>query len=176
MSLTNISSAQWNPTDKRYKVYEQETLLGAGEELWREAAAALMRWKVKTRSGFTIKPESTVALGARPKLSVTIGPVTIDEPIEVCDVLVSPERIGYAYKTLEGHPIDGEEAFILHKRGDKVYLIIRSLSAPAAKGEWSKRFAMLSAAQKAVRVRYRQALAPQQNLSPLGKLLRSECD
>ncbi|WP_313813500.1 DUF1990 family protein [Glutamicibacter sp.] len=173
MSLTNISSSQWNPESGRYRIYEQESLVGRGDVLWAQASSALMRWKVKTRSGFTIHPESVVSLGSRPNLSVTIGRVTIQEPIEVCDVLVSTDRIGYAYKTLAGHPIDGEESFILQKRGAQVVLIIRSLSAPSGEARWRRRFALLSMVQKAVRLRYRQALKPEQELSRLGRVLRS---
>lgn len=173
MSLTNISWAQWKPAAGRYQVYERETLIGSGPELWREATDALMRWKIKTRSGFEIHPESAVVLGARPNLSITVGPVSIKEPIEVCDVLVSTDRVGFAYKTLPGHPIDGEEAFILQRRGEEIFLIVRSLSAPSTDEAWRKRFAMLTAAQKLARLRYRQALVPEEKISPVEKAMRA---
>ncbi|MBU8820992.1 DUF1990 domain-containing protein, partial [Mycolicibacterium goodii] len=42
-----------------------------------------------------------------------------------------PDRCGFAYGTLHGHPVCGEEAFIVHRdRAGTVFLTLRSLTRP----------------------------------------------
>lgn len=172
MSLTDISAQSWQPPRTGYRVYERWTLLGSTAELWERACSDLMSWKLKTRSGFTIYPQSVVASGSRPRLSLEIGAIRIIEPIEVCDVLVSVNRVGYAYKTLDGHPVNGEEAFILQRSGSEVFLVIRSLTAPAKSGTWRWCFPLLLVAQKTARWRYQQALKPLARVHRIEQLLR----
>nr|WP_245723533.1 DUF1990 family protein [Microbacterium humi] len=64
----------------------------------------------------------------------------------------------FAYRTLPGHPISGEEAFIVHRNGDSVVLTIRSLTRPADSPVWAPMHPFLRAAQAALRRRYRSAL------------------
>ncbi len=60
---------------------------------------------------------------------------------------------------MPGHPIDGEEALIVYRRGDDVHLTIRSLSRAAARQPWRVLYPLLLVAQRIVRRRYRRALA-----------------
>jgi uncharacterized protein (UPF0548 family) len=47
-------------------------------------------------------------------------------------VVDEPERFGFAYGTLPGHPEDGEEAFLVEREGtSSVRFIIRVFSRPA---------------------------------------------
>lgn len=172
MSLTDIATQKWLAPRSGYRVFEQQTLLGSGEELWEQACSDLMSWQLKTRSGFTIYPQSVVTSGSRPGLSIEIGPIQVIEPIEVCDVLVSVNRVGYAYKTLDGHPVSGEEAFILQRLGNEVFLVIRSLTAPAKEGTWRRCFPLLLVAQRIARWRYQQALKPLERVPRMERLLR----
>jgi uncharacterized protein (UPF0548 family) len=41
-----------------------------------------------------------------------------------------PNRCGFAYGTLRGHPERGEESFVVERDGDVVTLCIRAFSAP----------------------------------------------
>ncbi len=77
---------------------------------------------------------------------------------QVVSVVREPLRTGFSYRTLPGHHVSGEEAFIVHRDGDAVWLTIRSLTAPAPGGGWRRLFPLLLVAQSLVRQRYRRAL------------------
>ena len=45
-------------------------------------------------------------------------------------VLDEPDRRGFGYGTLPGHPEQGEEAFVVVRRGDRMYFEITAFSRP----------------------------------------------
>ncbi|MGA7148988.1 MAG: DUF1990 family protein, partial [Microbacterium sp.] len=57
-----------------------------------------------------------------------------------------------------GHPVSGEEAFIVHRDGDTVTLTVRSLTRPARELRWRLAYPGLLVAQKVARRRYLRAL------------------
>lgn len=76
------------------------------------------------------------------------------EPVEVVAVIDEPDRCGFAYTTLAGHPVAGEEAFIVHRGGDeRVLLTVRSLTRPAP-GRWRLAYPLLLVAQAGYHRRY----------------------
>ena len=158
MSLTRIQQEHWAPTTTTHRVWQRRHYLGSGDLVWSEAAESLMRWEIKTRSGFVVQPQEPVRMGARPQLRAVLGPIAIDEPIEVVDTVHSADRVGFAYKTRPGHPVSGEEAFILTRSAAHVFLEIRSLTAPSDLLGWRVVFPLLLVAQKFTRWRYGRAL------------------
>jgi uncharacterized protein (UPF0548 family) len=67
-------------------------------------------------------------------------------------------RVGFSYRTLPGHPVDGEEAFILERSAAGIRLIVRSLTSPAPRGLWRALFPLLLIAQAVAHRRYLRAL------------------
>jgi uncharacterized protein (UPF0548 family) len=66
------------------------------------------------------------------------GVLSIREPVRVIAVIDEPARRGFAYGTLPGHPLSGEELFLVERRDDdSVWLTIRSISRPASLGWWA---------------------------------------
>lgn len=148
-----------------FRTYEKSVRLGSGEEFWIEASTELMAWGIKTRSGFDVTPATSTNLnaarGRRFWLTARIGPLQVREPVEVIDVIEGPLRRGFAYGTLDGHPVSGEELFVVERRSDDtVWLTLRSATGPA-QGRWKLAFPLLLVAQVAYRRRYRQALMDQ---------------
>lgn len=131
---------------------------------WEQARSVILRWGVKTRSGFAVDGKRTdvdeVELGKNAWVTATIFGVPISEPVRVVDVVDTPHRCGFAYGTLDGHPVSGEEAFVVHRLGDDgaVILTIRSLTRPAQRGLWRYAFPALLVAQRYVRHRYVRSL------------------
>jgi uncharacterized protein (UPF0548 family) len=76
----------------------------------------------------------------------------------VTTVVRTSDRVGFAYRTLPGHPVSGEEAFILHCDNGETWLTVRSLTRPAPQLPWSALYPLLLIAQKIVRRRYLRAL------------------
>lgn len=92
-------------------------------------------------------------------MTARLGPIVITEPVEVVAVVATDTRVGFAYGTLTGHPVSGEEAFIVHRdEQDRVWLTLRSLTRAAPTGAWRPVFPALLVAQRIFRWRYQRAL------------------
>ncbi|WP_217991631.1 DUF1990 family protein [Blastococcus aggregatus] len=160
--VTAPGEQQWSAPAGR-RAYERSVLVGQGDECWGQAKAALLSWGVKTRSGFAVEPASGADPGVRNGadywLLAAVGPLRIREPARVIAVVDRPDRCGFAYGTLEGHPVSGEEAFVLHRDEDGVVrLTLRSVTAPGS-GRWRLAFPAVLVAQRRYRRRYARALA-----------------
>ncbi|MGO3884681.1 MAG: DUF1990 family protein [Mycetocola sp.] len=141
------------------------------QNTWDRLTDDLLHWRVKTRSGFTVLPGTgtgtgtnadasgvAVRVGARPIIRAGALGIRVHEPVEVVAVVRTPTRVGFAYRTLPGHPVRGEEAFILHRNSTGITLTIRSLTRPAASGMWRALFPLLRVAQVVARFRYLRSL------------------
>ncbi len=156
---TDPGAASWEPgASFPYRAAESTTLLGRGEDVWEAASREVLRWGVKTRSGFRVADVHEAVPGERLQITARVGPVSVREPVEVRHVIREPDRVGFSYVALPGHPIRGEEAFIVHREGQDVFLSIRSLTAPASRGPWRLAYPALRVAQLIARSRYRRAL------------------
>ncbi|WP_258068846.1 DUF1990 domain-containing protein [Arthrobacter sp. N199823] len=157
-SLTTPARSDWSWGHGDYRGQSETALLGTGDELWERVRADVLRWKVKTRSGFTVNTPGPVTEGARVNVTASFLGVKVVEPVEVVAVVDAADRVGFSYRTLPGHPVSGEEAFIVHRFGDDVYLTIRSLTRAAPQQPWRILFPVLLVFQKLVRRRYLRAL------------------
>lgn len=71
--------------------------------------------------------------GVRVIARVGVGRLRISAPCEIVRVYADPDRRGFAYGTLAGHPERGEEAFILARDADgAVSFEVRAFSTPAS--------------------------------------------
>jgi uncharacterized protein (UPF0548 family) len=115
-----------------YRHVVRRDRVGTGAAAFRRAADALNGWRMHRRAGLTVvsappaaAPGSTVVLRLGPAI------VGIVVPCRVVYVVDEPDRCGFAYGTLPGHPETGEEAFIVDRTADAVHLTIRAFSRPA---------------------------------------------
>ena len=161
VGATALADEVWPATPDGFRRYERTVSVPLP---WEDARALLLAWAVKTRSGFDVETgsaaEQAVREGANVWLRLAIGPVAVREPIRVVAVVDQPLRCGFSYGTLEGHPVRGEEAFVVHRATEPgpVLLTIRSLTRPAARGPWRYAFPILLVAQRFFRKRYLRSL------------------
>jgi uncharacterized protein (UPF0548 family) len=102
--------------------------LGTGDAAYRAAAEAVMTFGAQRGTG--LRPRATAARAAEGvDLVSRLGPVPA--PCRVVWTVEGPDRTGFAYGTLSGHPASGEEAFMVERRGDDVVGVIRAYSRPA---------------------------------------------
>ncbi|EAR25431.1 hypothetical protein A20C1_04171 [marine actinobacterium PHSC20C1] len=151
--------------------------IGHGEERWVFAREQILTWGVKRRSGFgvTLLPrdpagqpldlskDSTSHPKVRPGDTIILGVgrgwFTAHEPVRVVYVVDEPQSAGFAYGTLEGHPLRGEEAFMIERRDDNsVWITVRSFSRPASI-KWMLLSPALRLLQHIVVGRYLRALS-----------------
>jgi uncharacterized protein (UPF0548 family) len=161
VGLTCPADEDWSQRPSGYRRYAATTRIGHGQRRWDEASSAVLDWQIKTRSGFEVESftaETRARENADYRLTVRFGPITVHESVRVVAVVNQPTRCGFSYGTLDGHPVSGEEAFIVHQAPDgEVWLTLRSLTR-ASRGRWRWAFPALLVAQKYYRRRYRQAL------------------
>lgn len=65
-------------------------------------------------------------------LHVGLGRLSLRVPCRVVYVVDEPDRKGFAYGTLPGHPVSGEEAFVLERGHDgRITFTVSAFSRPA---------------------------------------------
>jgi uncharacterized protein (UPF0548 family) len=102
---------------------------------------------------------SVIAPGDTAELVVPLWPLRIKAPCRVIYTIDEPNRKGFAYGTLPGHPECGEEAFIVDQTDDgSVWLTIRSFSRPAT-WQWWALYPLLRIAQEIFTRRYFRSLS-----------------
>lgn len=67
---------------------------------------------------------------------IGFGPMQVIAPCRIVYLLDEPDRFGFAYGTLPGHPELGEESFMVDRQGDETFFRIVAFSRPA---EWLTR-------------------------------------
>ncbi len=154
---TAIHERTWPAAGSTLRRHQSSAVIGRGAACWAEASRALLHWEVKRRSGFVVAAEP-VTVGADLVINARFGPITIGEPVRVVAVVSEDDRVGFAYATRIGHPVVGEEAFIVTRDPDQtVRLELRSLTGPAP--GWRRMlFPAALVLQRFYRRRYRQAL------------------
>ncbi len=141
---------------------EASARVGRGGTTWERATRDVLSWAVKTRSGFAVDPRGPVAVGDRPVIRARILGISVTEPVEIVAVVNDPTRVGFAYRTLPGHPVLGEESFIVSREdtseGAEISFTVRSLTAPAPHQPWRMLHPAVRIAQRIARRRYLRAL------------------
>jgi uncharacterized protein (UPF0548 family) len=163
VGATCPDQGSWTSRPAGFRGYERSVHIGRGRATWDAVSTDLLEWGVKTRSGFRVVPGpgagARVQTGAHYWVLPSLGRPVVREPVRVVAVIDRPDRRGFAYGTLEGHPVSGEEAFVVHRTPDgEVYLTLRSLTRPAPGGAWRMVFPALIVAQRIYRRRYLRAL------------------
>ena len=109
-------------------------IIGFGTTLFVDASRALFGWQMHLRSGLSIATSSATARhDAVVMLGIGAGRLRVSAPCRVVYIVDEPNRKGFAYGTLPGHPESGEEAFMIeHSDDDSVSLGITAFSSPAS--------------------------------------------
>lgn len=104
--------------------------IGTGRDRFEQAAAAVLRFGIQRGAGLRVTASSDIA-EAGTVLVVRIG--IVKAPCRVIYVVDEPNRRGFAYGTLAGHPEAGEELFSVEYDSDHdvVDVVIRAFSRPA---------------------------------------------
>jgi uncharacterized protein (UPF0548 family) len=109
---------------------------------------SILGWELQRGAGLRVAPES-VSEGA----SVTLRLGLLRIPVQIVRVLEEPDRRGFVYGTLAGHPETGEEAFLAERDDLGTWIHIRAFSRA---GTWWSRLGspVTSAMQRRYTARY----------------------
>ena len=115
-------------------------------------AAGLRSWAAQRHIGGIVHPpDASVVEGQTIVTALPSGPVTMLAPTRVVEVVDRPDRFGFAYGTLPGHPYSGEERFSVDLHPDGRVRITVAVDARAANpvvwlaspiGTWAQRRAL----------------------------------
>ncbi len=119
-----------------YRRVHHRIVVGVGWEAYRRLADGILTWGLQRGAGLQVGAVRA-AVGIRVVSRVRLGPLHLDAPcrvvwVEEPDGEGRPQRAGFAYGTLPGHPEQGEEAFIAELTADGlVHVEIRAFSRHA---------------------------------------------
>ncbi len=118
------------PNDARHLARRVE--IGRGAAVFARAGEALMGWKMHTGAGMAVRATDERA-GVGVNLVISLGPswARLHAPCRVLHVIEQPDRIGFTYGTLHGHPVAGEESFSVLFDGDIVTFVLIGFTRPA---------------------------------------------
>ena len=109
--------------------------IGTGIAAFDAAVQQLLAWNVHRGAGLDVEATAPSAtLGSTVILRPGAGPFRFSAPCRVVVVLDEPQRRGFAYGTLPGHPEVGEEMFVVTRDdNNQVHIRISAFSRP---GTW----------------------------------------
>jgi uncharacterized protein (UPF0548 family) len=107
--------------------------LGTGYAIFERAADCVLSWSMHRAAGLEVHTtQERVTAGADALLRLPVGPFRISAPVRIVAEIAEPDRRGFAYGSLEGHPESGEERFVVSiDRDDFVSFDVIGFSTPA---------------------------------------------
>ncbi|WP_370247120.1 DUF1990 family protein [Nocardioides sp.] len=123
------------------------------------AAERLLRWGVQEGAGLRVTASAVrVAPGVVVQVRIGVGPLGLTAPCRVVEVIEEPDRAGFVYGTLPGHPERGEELFVLDRLPDGALRL--TVAAFSRHGSWLTRLGgpVAGLAQRRQTDRYLRAL------------------
>jgi uncharacterized protein (UPF0548 family) len=139
-----------------YRQVRAQRRIGSGRGRFDQAADAVMRYGMLRGAGVRVTATTEVAKVGTDVLG-HLGPFAA--PCRVVYVVDEPNRRGFAYGSLPGHAVRGEELFAVRydPADDGVYSEVAAFSLPAT---WWSRLGVpvLMLAQRVVTARYLNAL------------------
>jgi uncharacterized protein (UPF0548 family) len=102
-----------------YDHVERDHVIGSGREDFERAAAAVFRWAAQRGAGLRVQASGPASSpGTVVLMTAGLRRAGLDIPCRVVWVVDEPDRRGFGYGTLPGHPESGEESFVVSLRPD----------------------------------------------------------
>jgi uncharacterized protein (UPF0548 family) len=93
--------------------------LGSGRPAFERSVAGLQEWRAHHVPGIRVfRDTETIRPGTHVVVTLGLPVLALAAPCRVVAVVDEPDRWGFAYGTLPGHPEQGEEAFVVSIAGD----------------------------------------------------------
>lgn len=136
---------------------DQAVVVGTGRLAFDRLSSALVSWDLHREARMALATTNPHAVVGCVVVNVaSFGPVGVVGPCRVVAVVDEPHRRGFAYGTLPGHPLRGEEQFTAELDAEgRLRFRIRSFSRPAGLAGLLPPVA--AAGQRLVNRRYRAA-------------------
>jgi uncharacterized protein (UPF0548 family) len=118
-----------------YDHVERAHVVGSGRAGFERAAAAVFRWTAQRGAGLQVSASGPASSpGTVVLMTAGLPRLGLDIPCRVVWVVDQPDRRGFGYGTLPGHPESGEESFVVSLRPDgEVVYELRAFSRPGTR-------------------------------------------
>lgn len=128
------------PLPAGYRHLRYRTRIGEGAAVLASAARTLLTWRMHEAMGVRLRASAPrAAAGVTVRARPGLGPLRLTAPCRVVWAMDTPNRAGFGYGTLPGHPFAGEEAFVVTLDTDNgVWFEVVAFSRPA---RWYTRLA-----------------------------------
>lgn len=121
LTYPEVGASLGGPLPSGYHHTHEAVVLGTGRTLFERHADAVLRFDVHRRAGLLVAARAPVAaVGVDLEVALPIGPLCVRALDRVVAVVDEPDRRGFAYGTLAGHPERGEESFVVSIDADDV--------------------------------------------------------
>jgi uncharacterized protein (UPF0548 family) len=132
-SYAEVGATRGGPLPAGYAHLRHRVGIGAGAAVFAAAGDAVLGWRMHRAVG--VRPSADAlraAPGVRVRVVLGVGPFALTAPCEVVWAEDGPDRAGFGYGTLAGHPECGEEGFLVELDGDgAVWFTVTAFSRPA---------------------------------------------
>lgn len=132
----------------------------AGVRFNDDGTPAQLQPRVASEERFGEDGTAYITTGTTATVRIPAGPFTVSAPVRVVYLVDEQRRVGFGYGSLAGHPLSGEESFVVeHRDDDSVWIVVRAFSRPA---HWYLRLVapLLRLEQRRLSTRYLRALLP----------------
>jgi uncharacterized protein (UPF0548 family) len=120
-----------------YHRLELTQQIGVGRAAFDRAVDALFSWDMHRGVGATVEASAPRAdIGVTMVSTLHLGPLRMAAPCRVVWTSHEESAAGFAYGTVEGHPVRGEERFVIALADERVRLQVRAVSRA---GTWYMR-------------------------------------
>jgi uncharacterized protein (UPF0548 family) len=132
ITYTEGGATQGGPLPAGYRHLRRRMRVGTGAAAFAAAAEAVLSWRMHEAMGVPVhasapRAATGVPVATRPGL----GPFRVDAPCVVVWAEEGERRAGFGYGTAAGHPLRGEEAFVVSRDDDGgVWLEVVAFSRP----------------------------------------------
>jgi uncharacterized protein (UPF0548 family) len=114
LSYSEVGMTLTGEQAEGYRHDRYQAILGGGRTTFEKASGGLKTWRAHRVPGVDVLPHGTVVrTGAMVVVTLGIPLLALAAPCRVVGVLDEPNRWGFAYGTLPGHPEQGEESFVV---------------------------------------------------------------
>ena len=160
LTYPDVGATQTGELPGGYR-HDRRTLRLGPASSFESAAEQLLQWKAQLGAGAQVVPGDPVTgEGSNRLVLIKLGLVWAIAPVRIVYLVDEPDRKGFGYGTLPGHPEIGEESFVIERRDDGTQFLITAFSKPS---QWLVRLGQPIA--RAVQVhttgRYLEALKPE---------------
>ena len=113
--------------------HDDDTLtIGTGGAAFDRAVLGLREWRAHRGAGVRVEPpDAPIEVGTTVALALPLLGISTLAACRIVALVDDPDRFGFAYGTLAGHPERGEESFVIERDGDTVRFDISAFSREA---------------------------------------------